>query len=680
MLELDENCKVTILLKFQLLGEFEVLGGTGHPVEVSAKKGRALLAILALSPAGSTPRQRLANLLWGDRGEEQARGSLRQTLASLRRDFAAIDANLLSADDEKISLNRGRIEIDVVDFQRLAASDDVGDLRRTMALYRGELLADTEISQMEFEDWTTSERTRLHTIAVTCAEKLLPLETGRDRVELAKRLVVLEPLRESAHRALMQAYADAGENGLALQHYQAWCKLLKAELGIAPGAEIEILHKKILAHGSSSSTALTAGGAPTQGLQPVLEESAITRSFPALPDKPSIAVLPFVNMSNDSGQDYFADGIVEDIITALSRVNWLFVIARNSSFTYKGRDVDVKQIGRELGVRYILQGSVRKADRQVRISGQLVDTSTGGNLWADKFDGDMENIFDLQDLVTARVAGTIAPKLEQAEIERAKRKPAANLDAYDCYLRGMAAVHRWNREANAEALSNLYRAIELDPGFAPAYGLAARCYAQRRSNCWVSDRLSDIAESTRLARRAIDLGKDDAVALCNAGFALADVADEVEDGDAYIDRALALNPNLALAWHFSGWVKVSLGKPEIAIERLLHALRLSPQDSHIMTMYAAMACAHFGAGRYAEAFSWAEMAVREKPTVVVTTGVAAASAALAGRHADAQKMMQLLQQAGPELRLSNLKDVVSYLRPKDFDRWSEGLRMAGLPE
>ena len=667
-------------LKLQLLGEFEALDGTGQPVAVSARKSRALLAILALAPIGSVPRHRLANLLWSDRGDVQARSSLRQALASLRRDFAAIDTTLLSADDEKIILNKGRIEIDVVDFHRLAYSEDINDLRLAMELYRGELLADMAISEAEFEDWTSSERTRLHSIAVTCAEKLLPLETGGNRVELAKRLVVLEPLRESAHRALMQAFSDAGENGLALQHYGACRELLKTELGIAPGAEIEILHQKILDHGSRSSTPLKAEGAPTRGGQSAQEEPLITRPVPGLVDKPSIAILPFANMSADPGQEHFADGIVEDIITALSRVNWLFVIARNSSFTYKGRDADAKQIGRELGVRYILQGSVRKAAGQVRISGQLIDTSTGANLWADKFDGDPENIFDLQDLVTARVAGAIAPKLEQVEIERAKRKPAENLDAYDCYLRGMAAVHRWSQEANAEALSILYRAIELDPGFAPAYGLAARCFAQRRNNCWVSDRLSDIAESTRLARRAIDLGKDDAVALCNAGFALADVADEVEDGDAYIDRALALNPNLALAWHFSGWVNVSLGKPETAIERLLHALRLSPQDSHIMTMYAAMAWAHFGAGRYDKAFSWAEMAVREKPTIVVTTMVGAASAALAGKQAEAQKMMQRLQQAGPKLRLSNLKEVISYLRPKDFDRWSAGLRKAGLPE
>ena len=273
---------------------------------------------------------------------------------------------------------------------------------------------------------------------------------------------------------------------------------------------------------------------------------------PSLPDKPSIAVLPFSNMSDNPGQEYFVDGMVEEIITALSRINWLFVIARNSSFTYKNRDVDVKQIGRELGVRYVLEGSVRKAADLVRISAQLVDTSTGANLWADRFDGEMSNIFDLQDQIAASVVGTIAPRLERAEMERARRKPIASLDAYDYYLRGVSELHKFKREANADALSNLYRAIELDPEFAPAYGQAARCYAQRRGSGWVTDRKQDVAEATRLARRAVELGKNDAVALCTAGFALADVADEVEDGDAYLERALALNPNLAIAWLFSG--------------------------------------------------------------------------------------------------------------------------------
>ena len=244
------------------------------------------------------------------------------------------------------------------------------------------------------------------------------------------------------------------------------------------------------------------------------EGTANARPLLQLPHKPSIAVLPFNNMSGDPEQEYFADGIVEEIITALSRMRWLFVIARNSSFTYKGRAVDVKQVGRELGVRYVLEGSVRKAANRVRITAQLIDAATGAHLWADRFDGSLEDIFDLQDELTESVVGAIAPKLEQAEIERAKRKPTESLDAYDYYLRGLANLRAKTREANNEALRLFYKAIELDPDFASAYGMAAWCYApaQGPTAGW-STRFKRLAEAARLARRAVELGKDDAVAL-----------------------------------------------------------------------------------------------------------------------------------------------------------------------
>jgi TolB-like protein/class 3 adenylate cyclase len=263
-----------------------------------------------------------------------------------------------------------------------------------------------------------------------------------------------------------------------------------------------------------------------------------------LPDKPSLAVLPFENLSGDPEQGYFADGIVEDITTALARMRWLFVTARNSSFTYKGRAVDVKQVGRELGVRYVLEGSVRKAGSRVRITGQLIDTSTGAHLWADRFDGELADIFDLQDQVTASVVGAIAPKLEQVEIERAKRKPTESLDAYDYFLRGMAAFHQFTKPSNEEALALFSRAIGLDPQFASAYGMAARCYLQRKGFGWVADRERETAETERLARRGADLGRDDAVALCAAGAALVVVVVDLDYGSALIDRALGLNPNL----------------------------------------------------------------------------------------------------------------------------------------
>jgi len=400
----------------------------------------------------------------------------------------------------------------------------------------------------------------------------------------------------------------------------------------------------------------------------------------ALPDKPSIAVLPFQNMSGDPEQDYFADGIVEEIITALSRMRWLFVIARNSSFTYKGRPVDVKQLGRELGVRYVLEGSVRKAGRRVRITGQLVDATTGAHLWAERFDGELEDIFDLQDQVTASVVGAIAPKLEEAEIERAKRKPTESLDAYDYSLRGMAALYRWTSESNSEAISLFYKAIELDPNFAVAYGLAARCYIRRKTNGWMTDPAQEIAETTRLARRAADLGRDDAVALASAGLALALGPGDLDDGDALVERALGLNPNLAMAWMQSCWVKVWLGDPEAAIERATRAMRLSPNDPTIFNTQAGIAAAHFVAGRYAEALSWAELAIRGQPDYFLSIFLAAASAALSGNEAAAKKALARLRQITPGLRISNLSDHFPIRRAGVFNPWVEGMRTAGLPE
>jgi TolB-like protein len=297
----------------------------------------------------------------------------------------------------------------------------------------------------------------------------------------------------------------------------------------------------------------------------------------ALPDKPSIAVLPFQNMSGDPEQEYFADGMVEDIITALSRFKSLFVIARNSSFTYKGKAVDIKQVGRELGVRYVMEGSVRKAGSRVRITGQLIDAVTGAHLWADRFDNELEDIFELQDRITSSVVGAIAPRLEQTEIERARRKPTDSLDAYDYYLRGMASFYQMTKEAHSQALRWYEKAIESDPQFASAYGMAAWCHAQRKANGWMTDPALETAEAEDLARQAVALGKDDAVALSGGGFALVYACRDVH-GISFVERALVLNPNLASAWYVSGRLKVLLGEPAIAIEHLARAMRLNPLD------------------------------------------------------------------------------------------------------
>jgi len=401
---------------------------------------------------------------------------------------------------------------------------------------------------------------------------------------------------------------------------------------------------------------------------------------PTLPDRPSIAVLPFQNLSGDPEQDYFADGMVEDIITALSRMRWLFVIARNSSFTYKGRPIDVKQAGRELGVRYLLEGSVRRAANRVRITIQLLDATTGTHIWADRFDGTLDDIFDIQDKVATSVVGAIARQLEQAEIERSRRKPTESLVAYDYYLRAMASFNQRTKEAVNEALRLFYKAIDLDPDFASAYGMAAWCYGWRRINGWMEDRGREIAETQRLSRRAAELGPDDAVALSRGGHALGLVVGDLNDAATFVDRALVLNPNLAGAWYASGWLRVWLGEPNLAITHLAHAMRLSPLDPHMITMQAGTAFAHFLAGRYDEASSWSEKVQWEHANYLTPVILAAASNALAGRNAKAQQAIARVRELDPALRVTNIKDWARFRRQEDLTKLEDGLRRAGLPE
>jgi TolB-like protein len=400
----------------------------------------------------------------------------------------------------------------------------------------------------------------------------------------------------------------------------------------------------------------------------------------ALPERPSIAILPFLNLSGDPSQDYFVDGVVEDIIVAMSRMSGLFVIARNSSFTYKGRSVDVKQIGQELGVRYVLEGSLRKAANRVRITGQLVDATTGANLWSERFEGRIDDIFALQDEMTANVVGAIAPQLQRAEIERAKHKTPESLDAYDYYLRALAKLHLGTRDATDEALSLLSKAIELDAEYAPAYALAAWCHVWRKVNDWMEDRPRELAEGARLARRAIDLGMDDALVLTRAGHALAHVADDLDAGLALLDRAKMLNPNLAAAWFLGGFVRVWRGDPDGAIEHFVHGMRLSPLDPEIYRMQAGMSAAHLFAGRFDEAASWAGQAFRELPSFLMVGAVSAASHALAGRAEEARRAMQHLRALDPAFRVSTLGKLVPIRRPQDLAVFEDGLRKAGLPD
>lgn len=420
-----------------------------------------------------------------------------------------------------------------------------------------------------------------------------------------------------------------------------------------------------------------AVGATGEKPGPTMDAS---RLAPLLPGKPSIAVLPFQNLSGDAEQAYFADGVVEEIITALSRVRWLFVIARNSSFTYQGRNVNLKQVGEELGVGYVLEGSLRKAGDRIRITGQLIEASTGAHLWAERFEGPLEDIFELQDEIAAGVAGAIVPQVQLAEIERAKKKPTASLSAYDCYLRAISHVHRGTQEAIEEALSLFRRSIELDPEFAAAHAMAAWSYFWRKVNGWSKDCTLEVAEGERLARRAIELGRDDAVALTRAGHALAHFAGDLDGGIALLDRAVFLNPNLASAWFLGGFLRTWHGECEDAIEHFERAIRLSPVDPELYRMQAGIAMAHLFAGRIEAASLWAERSYSNLPSFLMVAALIAATRALGDRQEDARRVMEEVQKLDPRLRISNVPDWLPIRRPEHLAIFADGLRKAGLAE
>jgi adenylate cyclase len=399
-----------------------------------------------------------------------------------------------------------------------------------------------------------------------------------------------------------------------------------------------------------------------------------------LPDKPSIAVLPFQNMSGDSEQEYFADGMVEDITTALSRTKALFVIARNSSFAYKSKSPDIRQVGRELGVRYVLEGSVRKAGNRIRIAGQLIDATSGGHIWADRIDGDLEDIFELQDAVTSQVVGAILPALEQAEIARSRRK-VGNLQAYDYYLRGLASHYRFTRESVAEALTLLQKAVELDHEFALAYATQAGCYVARRSMAW-DDRAHDVVEAERVSRLALSLDRSDARVLVFAGHALRFVVGRPEEGLALLDQAVRLDPNFATGWGWRAAAKNGFGQPELAIKDLERALRLSPLDSMIFLPQGQMAISHFLCDRYDEACSWATTSLQSRPNHLTALRVLMASHAMSGRIDAARQAGATYLQFDPAARLSNIRDRLASLfqREEIVAKFERALRLAGMPE
>jgi adenylate cyclase len=465
--------------------------------------------------------------------------------------------------------------------------------------------------------------------------------------------------------ARLEALAEAGAicvSGTVRDHIGTKLPLSFVDLG---EQQVKNIAQPIKAYRIRGETTLTA-------------TSDVGSSLP-IPDKPSIAVLPFQNMSGDPEQEYFADGMVEEITTSISRLSWLYVIARNSSFTYKGRAVDVKQVAKELGVRYVLEGSVRKAGNRVRITGQLIDTNTGAHIWADRFDGALDDIFELQDRVASSVVGAIEPKLRQSEIERATHKPTENLDAYDFYLRALAQFWKWRSEGWREAIGLLRRALALDLSYASAAALFGWCRVLQYTNLLISD--EETAEGARFAQQAIEAANDDPDALWMGGWGIFVLGGEHAAGVSAIERALALNPNSSLAWTFCGWARASLNRAAAAIEALQQAIRLSPVDPQRFTIYGGFALAHLVAGRYVEAVEWADRALHENPRMTAVVFFKAAACGYLGRLDEGNKCVERLHEMSPGSTVASAKGrQARAVSPEVLALLAEGWRRVGLPK
>ncbi|AZO68864.1 tetratricopeptide repeat protein [Mesorhizobium sp. M6A.T.Ce.TU.002.03.1.1] len=417
---------------------------------------------------------------------------------------------------------------------------------------------------------------------------------------------------------------------------------------------------------------------PVRAYRVETDASASVAAPPPLPTKPSIAVLPFTNMSGDPDQEYFADGLVEDIITGLSRVNSFFVIARNSSFTYKGRAVDLRQVGRELGVRYVLEGSIRRAGSRVRISGQLVDAISGHHVWTDRFEGDVSDIFDLQDKVTESVVGAVEPSIRLEEIKQARMKPTDYISAYDLYLRALPRFYSMTREGFADVRRLTNEALSIDPGFTLAKALGAYIRSLSVSQCWHEP--DDFRVAVRMAREVLADARDDPTSLRFAAQVIAYSAKDYETALDTIERSLLLNPNSAQGYTGSGWVNAHSGRPLVAIEHFHRAMRLSPVDPEKGIALSGIGMSYLMLERYEEALAWGERALREMPNYGSSHRVVIMALVKLNRLDEAQAAARRLMEAFPTYTLG-LQRQINPWRDKVFaERYVEALGIAGVPE
>jgi TolB-like protein/DNA-binding SARP family transcriptional activator len=663
--------------KFQLalLGRFELTGPSG-PVDFTNRKLAGLLAFLACTAPKPHSRDKLMTLLWGSHFEPQARQNLRQALTKLRR---MLGEDALITNGEAVSLQPGVLACDVAQFERLLSEGTRDALNAAVSLYRDCLLADIAIPEEAWAEWLGVQRQRLEGQALDAMVKLAEreLEAGNHEPALsaANRAIEISGLREDAHRLVIRTLAARGRRSDALQHYENLAALLKRELTVEPDPTTRALAAALRKPHMARAGSEAGTGPPSE---PAAETGAVLLP---LPDRPSIAVLPFANMSGDPEQEYFADGMVDDILMALSRVRWLFVIARQSSFIYRVRPADVQQIGRELGVRYAVEGSVRKSGTRARIVAQLIDTEGGAHIWADRFEGDLRDIFALQDAITERIVSAVEEKVRDAEIRRARAKPTESLTAYDFYLRGLAA---WFGQTDVEYKRTqelLGKALEVDPEYAEALGLLTDSVCTRIMQGWHESWSRGVDEASRLAGRALAAGPDNSTCLAMAAFTYGVMANRFDEGFELANRAVVVHPNSVFVCNRAATVYGICGESDKAIAQCEAACRMNPLDSKkaATTTYTVLSFALYMARRYEESIRAGRRALVFAPQSNNARKYVATSLAQLGRTDEARAEIAELLKHQPGASLAFFEQA-PFRHKWMQELHMEGLRKAGLRE
>jgi len=686
-----------MVLQLKLLGSFEARSGGSERLSFPTNKAKALIAYLALEHDRPHTREKLSNLLWGGICEDRARANLRQALTRVRQTLPASLSDCVMARNGTVQLGAGVVRTDASDFERWTEEGTIESLERAVALYRGDLLEGFLVPEETFESWLRHQRQRYRERAIACFETLLEHYQGFGAstrgIEICNRLLTLDPYRESIHRLLMNFYADQDRRGAALAQYEACRGLLRDELRVEPEKETTDLYQTI--RDASTKTRYTRNPVlsrprPETGFGRDRSSRAVTSLVSRSPwrgaswSKPSVAVLPFDCLAGDEANRYLCDGIVEDIITNLTRFRDLHVIARNSSFAYGNRKPDHDKIGEELGARYIVEGSLQREGDNVRVTAQLIEAQTGLHVWAERYDENIAGFAGLRDELTGRIASVLVGRIEQHQLKSVKTREPEQWEVYECWLRGMDLLRKINRASVEASREYFERALTIDPSYARAYaGLAMSWYEAWSCLSWTSWwKLED--KALVYATKALDLDDDDHHIHCILGI-VSLFRRDFSRARYHLDKAERINPNDArtlanasVAWSLLGEHERAVGMAELAI-------RLDP--FHPDWYLSSLGHVYYVAKDYERAIAALEVAPDghcETRLYLVAAYARIGNQAAVRPHVD-----EFIRHSCERLGGDPDTDVPRYvgamiksnpfMRPDDAAHFVEGLRLAGLP-